>query len=238
MFNTKISFYGLAIVLALIFNILIVMASYKKYGLFKYEVIGALMYENIGIILGAKLLTYFENIKLYGKFNFYTLGLSSYGAVIGAILFLTFFSWQFKKDIKKMLFLFMPSIPLMYAVGKIGCFLVGCCYGIEYEGFLNVIYNYSLVAPKGVKLFPIQLVETICFFGIFIYMFFSQVKDKFDSNVLALSFIMCGLCKFGLDYLRASHVGILFSWSQVISIVFVLIGIILLFQNKFLRKKN
>ena len=60
-------------------------------------------------------------------------------------------------------------LPLLYAVGKIGCFIAGCCYGIEYYGIGNVVYNY---VPKseiiGLHLFPIQIVESIVFFLIFI----------------------------------------------------------------------
>ena len=97
------------------------------------------------------------------------MGLSSYGAVIGLIVMLFLYSKQHKKKFKDLLFAIMPSIPLMYGIGKIGCFLVGCCYGIKYYGPLSITYNYSPSAPKDIGLFPIQLLEAIVFIIIFVF---------------------------------------------------------------------
>ena len=75
----------------------------------------------------------------------------------------------------------------MYAIGKIGCFLVGCCYGIKYSGIFSVVYNYSLHAPVGVSLFPIQLVESIVFLLIFIYMLNKKLQNKFNTQTIGIS---------------------------------------------------
>lgn len=184
------------------------------------------MYENVGIVVGAKVLTFLQNYNFYGKFDFLWLGLSSYGGVIGAIICLVIFSLQFKKSFKDILFIFMPSIPLMYAIGKIGCFCVGCCYGIQYNGLGHVTYKYSLAAPNNVSLFPVQLLETLVFLLIFLYMISSILKDKFNYKILGVSFILCGVVKFGLDFLRASHIGGVLSLNQIISLVFVVLGVI------------
>ena len=232
MFNTKMPIYGLMIILSLVINIIIVLLIYKKYNYTKEEIIGAIVYENIGIICGAKILTYIQNYKEYGQFDFQSLGLSSYGAIIGAIICLIAFGLQFKKPLKDMLFTFMPSVPIMYAIGKIGCFLVGCCYGIKYNGIGNILYKYSEVAPNYVHLFPIQIIETISFTLIFIYMISKTIKNNFNWKTLGISFILCGLVKFTLDYLRASHVNTLLSSNQIISIIFIIIGIIMIEKKK------
>lgn len=232
MIESKISFYSLAIILSLIANVIVVLLLSKKYKFTLYEVIGALVYENIGVIFGAKALTYLQNISYYDTFNFYTLGLSSYGGLIGGILCLIIFCLQFKKSIKELLFLFMPSIPLMYSIGKIGCFLVGCCYGIEYNGLGSILYNHSLVAPEGVHLFPVQILEAIVFMVIFFYMFICQKGNKFNWKTLGISFCLCGLCKFILDYFREGHVGKFISLNQVISLFFIFIGIFIFVRSK------
>ena len=225
MINTRLPLYGIMILLSLISNIIVVFLIYKKYHFSRDEIIGALVYENIGIVFGAKLLTYIQNYRVYGKFDFLSLGLSSYGAVIGAIVCLVLFGLQFRKKYKDMLFAFMPSIPLMYAIGKIGCFLAGCCYGIEYSGVGSVLYQYSKDAPNNVSLFPVQIVETIIFVFIFIYMIRENIKNRFDWKTLGISFILCGLAKFILDYFRSSHMNVFLSFNQIISIVFILLGV-------------
>lgn len=233
MFDTKIPIYSLAIFTTLISNLFVVYFLSKKYNYTKNEIIGLLLYENVGIIGGAKILSYLQNYYQYnGEFNFMKLGLSSYGAVFGAIFFILLFCIQFKKSLKELLYIFMPSLPLMYAIGKIGCFFVGCCHGIEYDGIFNIVYKYSNVAPNNISLFPVQIIETMFFFIIFIYMIIKHSKRQFNQNILGISFILCGLAKFLLDFLRISHKNVILSLNQYISILFIVIGIIIYHKNR------
>lgn len=227
MFNINIPFYGIMILFSLLINIIVVMFIYKKYNFTRDEIIGALVYENMGIILGAKLLTYIENYSINSNFDFLSLGLSSYGACIGALLSLIIFGIQFKKSLKDMFFTFTPSIPLMYAIGKIGCFLVGCCYGIKYNGIGSIMYKYSKIAPNYIKLFPVQILETIVFLLIFIYLINRIIRNKFNWKTVGICFIISGFSKFILDYFRFSHANIFLSLNQIISIIFMLIGCII-----------
>ena len=232
MFDTKVSLYPIMILLSLLSNVIVVIMIYKKYNFNKDEIIGALLYENIGIIFGAKLLSYIENYKLYGQFNFLKIGISSYGGVIGAIICLIIFGLQFKKELKQMLYVFMPSIPLMYAIGKIGCFLVGCCYGIKYNGVGSILYKYSIEAPSNTRVFPVQLLETILFLLIFI-LIIKMIKSNLNNlKILSINFILCGFAKFITDFLRMSHVNKILSLNQVISLFFVILGITIYLKNK------
>ena len=63
-----------------------------------------------------------------------------------------------KMDMKKTTDFLAPIIPLFHFFGRIGCFLSGCCYGIESK--IGFTYKYSLVeSANNVNRFPIQLVE-------------------------------------------------------------------------------
>jgi len=232
MFDTELPLYGLFILLSLLANIIVVMLLYRNFKFSRDEIIGALVYENLGIIGGAKILTYLQDSHQHDEFDFLSLGLSAYGAVIGAIICLILFGLQFKKNIKDMLFIFMPSLPLMYAIGKIACFFAGCCYGIEYAGWGHIVYNYSLAAPKGIPFFPVQLGETIFFICIFSYMIHQLMKNKFSWRTLNISGILCGVAKFSLDFLRIGHVDTLLSLNQILSIIFIIIGALFMVKTK------
>lgn len=58
--------------------------------------------------------------------------------------------------------IFIYAAPLMYSIGKIGCFLSGCCEGFVYNGIGSVSYNY-VPNPTGLSYFPIQIIESITF---------------------------------------------------------------------------
>jgi phosphatidylglycerol:prolipoprotein diacylglycerol transferase len=228
MFNSNFPFYGLAILLALISNIIIVISQYKKYNYKLEYVIYLLLYENAGIIIGAKVLSYLLSGE---RTSFIITGLAAYGAAFGAALFILLFCLQFKKNIKETMYLLTPSFPLMYSIGKIGCFIVGCCYGIKYNGIFKIMYRYSVNAPNNVYLFPIQIVESIVFLLIFIYLIIMQRKNKFDEKMLGISFILCGASKGFLDFLRQEGTQ-LFTFSKIVSLIIIIIGIISLFLKK------
>ena len=234
MFDTKIPLYGLMILMSLILNIVVIVKTYDNTKFTKEEIIGAITYEIVGIILGAKMLAFIENYHIYkDEFAFFKVGLSSYGGVIGAIIVLLIFKFQFKKNFKDLFLTFALPLPLLYAVGKIGCFLVGCCHGIEYHGFGNVVYNY--VSNKdiiGLHLFPVQLIESIVFFAIFIYILIKYKQKKYDVKSFSTMLLLCGVSKFMLEFLRMSHIGKIISSTQTISLIFILLSIFLIIRNK------
>lgn len=234
MFNVNIPFYSLAILAALLSNIIVILSqSQKCKNLNNSEIMGLLIYENLGMISGAKILSFILAYKEFnGKFSFLNLGLTAYGAVIGAMLLIILFCYQYKKSLKEILHLILPSMPLMYSIGKLGCFLVGCCYGMEYHGIGKVMYQYSNAAPNGVYLFPVQLLESILFFLIFIYINYKNNRDNSDINTINICLIVCGITKFSLDFLRMSHHNSILSPNQYISLCFVIIGFIGYLKNK------
>lgn len=228
MFDTQIPLYGIFILIGIICGIYNIHINAKKINITKEKNLGLVLYIVTGSIIGAKYFSYITNPQKYGTFNFENLGLSSYGAVIGILIMIFIFSKQFKIKYKELINIVLKAIPLMYAIGKIGCFVAGCCYGIEYDGIFSITYQYSLSAPNGISLFPVQIVETIAFLLIFIYLNTTKNKD----NIIAESFILCGISKFSLDYLRMSHVGEILSLNQIISLIFIVIGIFLILKNK------
>lgn len=219
MFNTKIPLYAVMLILSLFANTFIVIKLAKKFDYDKLKILILVIFENIGIIYGGKLMTYFTGN--YEKFNFLTLGFSSYGGLIGALIFVILFYYLIDKD-KNLLNVTLPSIPLVYSIGKIGCFLAGCCHGILYNGLFSITYHYSLVTENGTSYFPVQLLESLVFLVIFIIEYKRVKRGKFNPWILL---ILCSLSKFILDFLRYSHVGKILTINQIISLIFLIIGI-------------
>lgn len=234
MFNTKIPLYGICLLSGLILNIFIVILLAKKYNYPNYIVTSLLIFENIGIIYGAKILAFFQEYDLYnGKFNLFKVGVSAFGGLLGAILMSFLFSRLFKFPIKDLICITMPSVPLIYSLGKMGCFFTGCCQGIEYHGFGNIVYNYASESINGMHLFPVQLVESIVFLIIFICVLYRYKKYGYNLRNIGFIFFSCSLSKFIFYYFRMEHVNSIFSSNQILCISFMLIGIYMLwFYNK------
>lgn len=216
--------YPSMIVLSLIVNVIVVLIISRKFKYTVDELVSMLVIDNIGIIGGGILYTY-----IFSKY----LGFSSLGGVIGGLIMLYLYSLLVKKDYKYMLILFMPSIPLMYAIGKIGCFVAGCCYGIPYDGIGHIVYHSSEVALLNTNLFPIQIVETIIFLIIFIYIISRYYKNKFSIKLIMIEIIVCGIAKFLLDFLRYEHTVKVVTSNQIMCLLLVIFsGIYLIRLNK------
>ena len=94
------------------------------------------------------------------------------------------------------------------------------------------MYKSGNLVLSGMKLFPIQIVETIVFLLIFIYVISKYVKDKMNIKMVMIEIIICGLSKLLLDFLRYEHVSKLFTSNQIMCLILVIVSVIYLFRLK------
>lgn len=138
-------------------------------------------------------------------------GFSSMGGAIGAMTAALSMELIFKHKYK-ILDSQVRVLPLIYSIAKIGCFCVGCCRGISYNGHFCVSYPDSL----GEKYFPVQLTETIVFMIIFI-LGVTLLRNKHFILIVILSMA----AKVSLDFLRLSNKGS-FGFTQWVCVIFLI----------------
>ena len=165
-------------------------------------------------------------------------GFVFYGGLFGAIIGTVIASKYFGKDIKEQLNILIPVMPLVHGFGRIGCYIVGCCYGMEYDGICAVNYVSSSYAPNGVELFPVQLAEAVIDFVIFgvllVFLFLHKLEDKY----IYIYLVSYSVARFVLEFFRGdTYRGKLlyFSTSQWISICIVMVVVAILLKDKYKR---
>lgn len=119
-------------------------------------------------------------------------------------------------------------LPLGQAFGRVGCFLNGCCYGRDFNGFLSVVYPVNGVVKQ---VFPVQLLESILCLLLAMFLLSKKSRHKGHHTFLYLS--LYAVLRFILEFARGDLIRgawLSFSTSQWISILilFSLIGVILL----------
>ena len=94
------------------------------------------------------------------------------------------------------------------------------------------------MAPVGVPLFPIQIVESICNLIIFIIILITYKRFKGTYKTVALYAVLYSVVRFVLEFYRGDFIRgiIILSTSQWISIVLFIVGIVLFSCEK--TKKN
>lgn len=114
-------------------------------------------------------------------------------------------------------------LPLMYSISKIGCLLAGCCYGFPCSHF-GIRYSHVKT-----PVFPVQLLESLLFAGIFIAgQILLKQHHKYTIHII---FLLSAFTKFLLDFLRASHAGIILSVTQLLCLLLILTDSLLLYSK-------
>ena len=153
-------------------------------------------------------------------------GFVFYGGLFGAIVGVVISSKYFSLNPFEQLNLCVPIMPLVHGFGRIGCNLVGCCYGIEYEGPLSRVYEHSSFAPNGVGLFPVQLVESAFDFVLFFAFIILGTKKKHKESYLYIYLVSYSIERFILEFFRGDlYRGMLLglSTSQWISMAILIL---------------
>lgn len=207
-----ISPYSIMIALAFIVGLYVQCRLNFNRGISRKTSFKLIMISPAASIICALLLTYYSSGGQY-------IGLSSMGGLVGMYIGVLLSSvvhcnyGETRVMIENCTF----TLPLMYSISKIGCLFAGCCHGIEYNGFLSL--HYINAKGEEMTVFPVQLIETIVFFIIFVV---GIVLYKMHSRKsLYMTFGLSVSAKFMLDFFRESHNGKVLSLNQILCIVLI-----------------
>ncbi len=85
---------------------------------------------------------------------------------------------------------FTPIVALGYAVGRLGCFLAGCCYGKSSDLIWSVTFPLGVEAPANTHLHPTQLYSSLLGFMAFIFVLFAERKKIFPTGGLFFGWLL------------------------------------------------
>lgn len=196
----------------------------------------------LSALLGAKLLyiivswqemgaTFAERLQTVVRDFRY--GFVFFGGAICAVLTLIWYLKKKKLPVLKTADFFIVGLPLGHAIGRIGCFLAGCCHGKPTTMPWGVAFTdpHSLVNPQylGIPLHPTQLYECGLNLILFFILHRYYKKPHKDGAVLALYLIGYALLRFSIEFFRGDFRGGFFlgmSPSQIISLLIALAALI------------
>jgi len=102
---------------------------------------------------------------------------------------------------------FAPGLALGHAIGRIGCFAAGCCYGKPTHHFWGITFTNPLAnaitgTPLNIPLEPTQLFESAVELANFFLLMWLLKRRKFDGQVFGAFMFIYGTARFFLEYLR------------------------------------
>ena len=159
-----------------------------------------------------------------------------FGAIIGAVLYIRAMKMPYQPYLDIMAF----CIPLFHGFARIGCFLGGCCYGVECKyGF--VFHNSLAPDANGVTRFPVQLLESGLEFALFAVLLVLYSKRKLRGKLMYVYLLSYAVIRFCDEFLRGDAIrGFVgpVSTSQFISLLILAVVPVILIVKSLKPGKN
>lgn len=246
-FGLEIRFYGIIIASSMLLAIFIARKLCKKRGLNPDDIYVLALYIIPFAILGARTYYCIFSDTHYTFETFWKIregGLAIYGGVIGGILAIIIYSIIHKnyKIIPVLFDVIVPTLILAQALGRWGNFFNQEAYG-------DIITNKNFQwFPFGVYIEDVKEWHLATFFyesmwnliG-FVLLMFVFYKSKMTGTTTATYLVYYGTGRFLIEGLRTDSLYILntsIRVSQALSIVMIVIGIVILVNNYFVKHKK
>ena len=155
--------YGMLVALGFLAALVVVMRGARREGLPSEPVLDLAFVAVLAAIVGSRLLYVLFNLQEYLAdplriFKVWEGGLIFHGGLLLAIPACLYLVRRSGLPAWVTADVFAPAIALGQAVGRIGCFAAGCCYGAPWDPPFCVTYTHpDALAPLHVPLFPSQL---------------------------------------------------------------------------------
>jgi len=230
----NVRWYGIMVALAIAVLVLWTLREVRRGANLSYDtVITAALVGIPSAIIVSRLLHVVDRWDYYGQNPGQIIGASGltiYGAVLGAALAIWIYSKFGNFRFGYFADVVAPGIILAQAIGRVGCTLNGCCYGIETAVPWCVVYsNPNSFAPLGVAIHPTQIYEIIACLIIFGVLLALKGRFQPDGSLFLIYLALYSSWRFGISFLREGT-PFLFGLhqAQIIAIIVLAISIFFL----------
>jgi len=214
--------YGVLVATAFFVGFYLLHREAKRKNFYPDKILDLELWILIFGIIGARLLHVLVNIGYYRNAPLEILlvwhgGLAVYGGILFAIAALWISIVRNKMPLLKTADFIIPYVALGQSIGRIGCFLNGCCFGRPVTGsFPGVMFP-----GEGILRYPTQLYSSLALLAIFVFLNLAKGKNLRTGFVFGFYLLLYSAQRFSIDILRGDTPRYIFGLtiSQVISVV-------------------
>jgi phosphatidylglycerol---prolipoprotein diacylglyceryl transferase len=247
----EITTFGLMMFLGFVVGGIVLTRQFRKYGLKDEDASNVVLASAIGGILGAKI--YYAILYRDLDMLFSRAGLVWYGGLMGGALAVSIYILWKKLDYFTTADAASPALAIGYALGRVGCFLVGDDYGRPTDSAIGVAFpkgappttadslrdfgvNVDPAIPGDTVLsvHPTQLYEAGASLAIFALLLKLSRRPHGKGWIFGLFLVLAGIERFLVEILRAKDDRFLgpFTVAQLISVLLIFIGVALMAMRR------
>jgi phosphatidylglycerol---prolipoprotein diacylglyceryl transferase len=236
--------YGLFYALGFLLALRLALAYARREGIEAGRIVDLGIVTLLAGFIGAKALLYVLDARYYLEHPAEILrSLRSAGVFYGGFFLATLAAMlyirRYRLPLGRVADLAAPALALGQAIGRIGCFAAGCCYGKVCDLPWAVTFTdpaaYGLTGvPLGVPLHPTQLYHALADLVLLAICTFVMRGRRFNGQVFWVYLLFYGVLRIAVEAFRGDEVrGMYFdgrlSTSQLISIPAILAALLMLY---------
>jgi phosphatidylglycerol---prolipoprotein diacylglyceryl transferase len=237
--------YGFLIATGFLIALSLALREAKKTDLSNDSIIDVGFYALFAGIIGSRVFFILTNWQHYFEHpldmvKIWEGGLVFYGGVLFAVPTVIWYARKKKLPLWPTADIWAPSIAIGHAIGRLGCFCAGCCYGRPAAGlpWAVTFTNPDSLAIIGTPLHPTQLYESAAELMNFLILITIRRHQSFKGQIFLMYILNYSIIRSVVEMFRGDEVrGFLFpgfSYSQAISVVMFItaLSFIIILQRK------
>jgi phosphatidylglycerol:prolipoprotein diacylglycerol transferase len=238
--------YGLFVALGFAVALLVTIKIGKAQGLESPLIMDMGFIIILCAIIGSRLGYVLLNLSQYVRhpldfFKIWEGGLVFSGGIVLVVLVMSWYFKHYNLPYWKTADLWAPGMAIGQAIGRIGCFMAGCCYGQPTDVKWCVVFTHpKSLAPLNVCLHPTQLYSSLAGFIIFAVLMLLTAKKRFDGQVFIWLIILHSLARLFIERFRGDYRGLIpgtdMSVTQLTTLLLLIAAVTALFVVKSKRE--
>jgi phosphatidylglycerol:prolipoprotein diacylglycerol transferase len=241
--------YGLMVALGIFFGVSLAEYLHRRSGGTPGRIVDISLIVVLSGMLGARILFVAISWRYFAAnpleiFMIWKGGLVFYGGLLGGIAGILACIRLYRLETGLILDIGSIAIALGHAVGRLGCFSAGCCFGKVADLPWSITFTDPRCLATDVlnqPVHPTQLYSSFFLFALTGFLVWLQRSDRFlgrervNGQVASLYLALYGSFRFTVEFFRGDKRGgigvasLNLSTSQVISIIMVAAGIVVYF---------
>jgi phosphatidylglycerol:prolipoprotein diacylglycerol transferase len=239
--------YGVMLAAAYLLGLQLAIVRAKRAGLDAQKMLDLGVALVIAALVGAKLLLLLTNFSYFraNPAEIIVLARSGgvfYGGLIGATLVAFWYIRRNDLPLWTTCDMFAPGIALGHVIGRLGCLMAGCCYGLPTSvpwaiTFTDPFAAANVGTPLNQALHPTQLYEAGAELLILVFLLATERKGRpYPGRTFWGYMLLYAVSRFIIEFYRGDERGMIMGWStsQFISLILAPLSLFMLIT---LRKR-
>ncbi|MBC8420239.1 MAG: prolipoprotein diacylglyceryl transferase [Proteobacteria bacterium] len=240
--------YGLFVAIGFCVGLMITIKLGKSEGIKAQEVMDLGFLIILAAIAGSRIMYILMNIPYYVErpmdiFKIWQGGLVFSGGVICVVLTVMWYAKRHDLSFWKLADLWAPAMAIGQGIGRIGCFMAGCCYGRPTGSKWSIVFtDPHALAPLNIPLHPTQIYSAAYALIIFIILILLYSRKKFEGQVFLWLLVLHSTARLFVERFRGDDRGILLgsdmSITQAVTLLILIGSIVTLIIFKRRQARN